>query len=637
MLNIHNLSVAFGGEYLFEEISFRLNGGDRVGLIGKNGAGKSTMLKLLAKEMPLDEGTIATEKDVKIGFLKQDIDFEEGRTVLEESHQAFAEIKALELRLDEINTALAERTDYESESYHQLMVDLTDVTHRYEILGGYNYQGDTEKVLLGLGFKREDFNKLTDTFSGGWRMRIELAKLLLQSNDVLLLDEPTNHLDIESIIWLEQFLRNFAGAVVIVSHDKMFLDNVTNRTIEISLGRIYDYNKPYTQFLVHRREIKEQQLSAQKNQEKQIQQTERLIEKFRAKSSKASMAQSLIKKLDKMDRIEVDEEDNSVMNLRFPVSVNPGKVVAELNGIGKSYGPKKVLEGIDLLVERGSKTAFVGQNGQGKTTLAKIMVGELDYQGHLKMGHNVQLGYFAQNQAEYLEGNKTVLDTMIDAANETNRSKVRDILGSFLFRGDDVEKYVKVLSGGERNRLALAKMLLQPFNVLVMDEPTNHLDIKSKNVLKQALQNFEGTLILVSHDRDFLQGLTDRVYEFKEGNIKEYLGDIDFYLEQRKMDDFRSVEKGEKKRIEKLQEKPKENDYQTQKKQKSLKNKLSGVEKKISQLEKEIANIDHELLMDYDATIAKPNFFDSYEGKKKDLESLMEDWENISHELESLD
>ena len=523
MLNVHNLSVAFGGEYLFEEISFRLNGGDRVGLIGKNGAGKSTMLKLLAKEMPLDEGAIATEKNIRIGFLKQDIDFEEGRTVLEESYQAFSEIKEMELKLDEINTALAERTDYESDGYHQLMVDLNDVTHRYEILGGYNYQGDTEKVLLGLGFKREDFNTLTDTFSGGWRMRIELAKLLLQNNDVLLLDEPTNHLDIESIIWLEQFLRNFTGAVVIVSHDKMFLDNVTNRTIEISLGRIYDYNKPYSQFLVHRQEIKEQQLSAQKNQEKQIQQTERLIEKFRAKSSKASMAQSLIKKLDKMDRIEVDEEDNSVMNVRFPVSVTPGKVVAELNGISKSYGPKKVLEDIDLMVDRGSKTAFVGQNGQGKTTLAKIMVGELDYQGNLKMGHNVQLGYFAQNQAEYLDGNKTILDTMIDAANETNRSRVRDILGSFLFRGDEVDKYVKVLSGGERNRLALAKMLLQPFNVLVMDEPTNHLDIKSKNVLKQALQNFEGTLILVSHDRDFLQGLTDRVYEFKDGGIKEYL------------------------------------------------------------------------------------------------------------------
>ncbi len=637
MLNIHNLSVAFGGEYLFEEISFRLNGGDRVGLIGKNGAGKSTMLKLLAKEMSLDEGAIATEKNIKIGFLKQDIDFEEGRTVLEESYQAFSEIKELELKLDEINTALAERTDYESEGYHQLMVDLNDVTHRYEILGGYNYQGDTEKVLLGLGFKREDFNKLTDTFSGGWRMRIELAKLLLQNNDVLLLDEPTNHLDIESIIWLEQFLRNFTGAVVIVSHDKMFLDNVTNRTIEISLGRIYDYNKPYSQFLVHRKEIKEQQLSAQKNQEKQIQQTERLIEKFRAKSSKASMAQSLIKKLDKMERIEVDEEDNSVMNLRFPVSVNPGKVVAELNGVSKSYGPKKVLQDIDLMVDRGSKTAFVGQNGQGKTTLAKIMVGELDYKGDLKTGHNVQLGYFAQNQAEYLEGNKTVLDTMIDAANEKNRSKVRDILGSFLFRGDDVDKYVKVLSGGERNRLALAKMLLQPFNVLVMDEPTNHLDIKSKNVLKQALQSFEGTLILVSHDRDFLQGLTDRVYEFKDGGIKEYLGDIDFYLEQRKMEDFRSVEKGDQKKEDKPQEKSKESDYHTQKKQKSLKNRLSGVEKKISQLEKEIADIDHDLLMDYDATIAKPDFFDNYEGKKKDLESLMEDWENLSHDLEALD
>lgn len=637
MINVHNLSVAFGGEYLFEEISFRLNGGDRVGLIGKNGAGKSTLLKLLAKEMPLDGGTMATEKEIKVGFLKQDIDFEQGRTVLEESYQAFAEIKAMELKLDQINTALAERTDYESETYHQLMVDLNDVTHRYEILGGYNYQGDTEKVLLGLGFKREDFNKLTDTFSGGWRMRIELAKLLLQNNDVLLLDEPTNHLDIESIIWLEQFLNSYSGAVVIVSHDKMFLDNVTNRTIEISLGRIYDYNKPYTKFLGLRKEIKEQQLSAQKNQEKQIQQTERLIEKFRAKASKASMAQSLIKKLDKMERIEVDEEDNGVMNLRFPVSVTPGKVVAELENLSKNYGKKQVLQNIDLLVERGSKTAFVGQNGQGKTTLAKIMVGELDHEGSIKMGHNVQLGYFAQNQAEYLDGKKTILDTMTDAANESNRSKVRDILGSFLFRGDEVDKYVKVLSGGERNRLALAKMLLQPFNVLVMDEPTNHLDIKSKNVLKQALQNFEGTLVLVSHDRDFLQGLTDRVYEFKDGGIKEYLGDIDFYLEQRKAEDFRKIEKKEIRAEEKVQSGTKENDYQTQKKQKSLKNRLSGVEKKISQLEVEIADIDHKLLMDYDATIAKPNFFDGYQGKKKNLAQLMEEWESISHELESLD
>ncbi|MBD3660916.1 MAG: ABC-F family ATP-binding cassette domain-containing protein, partial [Arenibacter algicola] len=605
MLNIHNLSVSFGGEYLFEEISFRLNSGDRVGLIGKNGAGKSTLLKILSKDMPIDSGTIASDKDLEMGFLRQDIDFDLGRTVQEEAHQAFEEIKALELRLDEINHQLAERTDYESEAYNQLIIDLNDVTHHYEILGGYNYQGETEKVLLGLGFKREDFDRKTETFSGGWRMRIELAKLLLQSNDVLLLDEPTNHLDIESIIWLENFLKNYPGGVMIVSHDKMFLDNVTNRTIEISLGRIYDYNKPYSKYLVLRNEIKQQQLNAQKNQEKEIQQAERLIEKFRAKSTKASMAQSLIKKLDKMERIEVDEDDNSVMNLRFQISVTPGKVVTEIEGLSKSYGDNHVLKKIDLLIERDSKTAFVGQNGQGKSTLAKIMVGDLDHKGHLKLGHNVQIGYFAQNQAEYLDGEKTILDTMIDAANAKNRSKVRDILGSFLFRGDEVEKYVKVLSGGERNRLALAKMLLQPFNVLVMDEPTNHLDIKSKNVLKQALQNFDGTLILVSHDRDFLQGLTNKVYEFKDGSIKEYLGDIDFYLEQRKVDDFRAIEK--KQTVVHKKEKPQEKhiDFEDQKKIKSLKNRLSSTESDIASLEKEIAAIDNDLLMNYDATIAK--------------------------------
>jgi len=634
MLNIHNLSVAFGGEYLFEEIAFRLNGGDRVGLIGKNGAGKSTLLKLLSKEMDPDSGTIASDKEVKIGFLKQDIDFEQGRSVLEEAYQAFVELKKLEAKLEEINTQLAERTDYESEDYNQLMIDLNDVTQHYEILGGYNYQGETEKVLQGLGFLRSDFDKPTDTFSGGWRMRIELAKLLLQSNDVLLLDEPTNHLDIESIIWLEQFLRAYTGAVVIVSHDKMFLDNVTNRTIEISLGRIYDYNKPYSQYLVQRAEIKEQQVNAQKNQEKQIQQTEKLIEKFRAKASKASMAQSLIKKLDKIDRIEVDNDDNSVMKLRFPVSITPGKVVAELEGLGKNYGEKEVLKQINLLVERGTKTAFVGQNGQGKTTLAKIIVGELDHTGLIKLGHNVQIGYFAQNQAEYLDGAKTILDTMIDAANEKNRSKVRDILGSFLFQGEEVDKYVRVLSGGERNRLALAKMLLQPFNVLVMDEPTNHLDIKSKNVLKQALQNFEGTLILVSHDRDFLQGLTNSVYEFKNGSIKEYLGDIDFYLEERKAEDFRKIEKGAEKSKVVKSKSTNENDYKLQKKRKSLKNKLSGIERKISDLEKVIADLDHQLLMNYDETSAKPNFFDEYQGKKKSLEQLMKDWEAIGIEID---
>jgi len=606
MLNIHNLSVSFSGEYLFKEISFKLISGDRVGLIGKNGAGKSTLLKLLSKETEMDSGSIAYEKDLRIGFLKQDIDFDKGRTVLEEAYQAFSEIKILEERQNEINTQLSERTDYESDSYLELINDLSDVNDRYELIGGYNYQGQTEKILQGLGFKRDDFHKSTDTFSGGWRMRIELAKLLLQSNDLLLLDEPTNHLDIESIIWLENFLKSFLGAVVIVSHDKMFLNNVTNRTIDISLGRIYDFNKPYSKYLVLREEIKSQQISAQKNQEKHIQHTEKLIQKFKAKASKASMAQSLMKKIEKIDRIEVDQDDNSVMKLNFNISINPGKVVAEIENLSKSYDDNNVLSNVNLLIERKSKIAFVGQNGQGKSTLAKIMVGELTpSSGNSKLGHNVQIGYFAQNQAEYLDGSKTVLQTMIDSANETNRSKVRDVLGSFLFKGDDVEKYVRVLSGGERNRLALAKLLLQPFNVLVMDEPTNHLDIKSKSVLKQALVKFDGTLILVSHDRDFLQDLTNKVYEFKSQNIKEYLGDIDFYLNQRKIEDFREIEKKDKvinvkknKNIDSLIER-------------DLKKKISNIESKISRLENEISIIDKDLEEDYEKTISRDNF--SYE------------------------
>ena len=628
MLNIHNLSVSFSGEYLFEEISFKLISGDRVGLIGKNGAGKSTLLKLLSKEMELDSGSIAFEKDVKTGFLKQDIDFDKGRSVLDEAYQAFEEIKKIEKKQNQINRELEERTDYESESYLELINELGETSDRYELIGGYNYQGQTEKILQGLGFKREDFDKKTDTFSGGWRMRIELAKLLLQNNDLLLLDEPTNHLDIESIIWLEQFLKTFPGAVVIVSHDKMFLNNVTNRTIEISLGRIYDFNKPYSKYLVLRNEIKEQQISAQKNQDKQIQQTERLIEKFRAKASKASMAQSLIKKIDKIERIKVDKDDNSVMKLRFPISIRPGKVVAEIEGLSKSYESNQVLSNIHLLIERESKIAFVGQNGQGKSTLAKIIVGDINGSGLVKLGHNVQIGYFAQNQAEYLDGSKTVLDTMIDAANEKNRSKVRDILGSFLFQGDDVEKFVRVLSGGERNRLALAKMLLQPLNVLVMDEPTNHLDIKSKNVLKQALQNFDGTLIVVSHDRDFLQGLTNKVYEFKNQKIKEYLGDIDYYLEQRKVDDFRSIEKKDK--TPNSKKKTKKNDSLNQ----SIKKKINNIESKISKLEKDISVIDIALENDYEKTIAQADFFSKYENMKNELGDLMKKWGDLTIKLE---
>ncbi len=636
MLNIHNLSVSFQGEDLFKEITFRLGAGNRAGLIGKNGAGKSTLLKIISGDQEYDTGQIALDKDVRIGFLRQDIDFIQGRTVLEESYQAFELIKKIEFQMEELNHELTTRTDYESDQYGKIIEDVTELQHQYEIHGGYNYQGETERILQGLGFLRDDFNKLTETFSGGWRMRIELAKLLLQKNEVLLLDEPTNHLDIESIIWLESFLKNYPGAVVIVSHDKMFLDNVTNRTIEISLGRIYDYNKPYSQYLVLREEIRTQQLAAQKNQAKQIEQTEKLIEKFRAKANKASMAQSLIKKVNKIERIEVDQEDNSVMTLKFPVSIQPGKIVIEAENLSKSYDDKLVLKNVDLLIERGSKIAFVGQNGQGKSTLAKMMVGDISFTGKLKLGHNVQIGYFAQNQAEYLDGNKTVENTMIDAANEKTRSKVRDILGSFLFRGEEVDKKVKVLSGGERNRLALAKMLLQPLNVLIMDEPTNHLDMKSKNVLKEALQKFEGTLILVSHDRDFLQGLSKTVYEFKDHKIREYLGDIDYYLEQRKVANLREVEK--KTILKKVQPKKEEKkqSYDEQRQLKALNNKLSKTESDINKLEREIKAIDVQLEINYEETIAQDNFFDRYQAKKDNLENLMSSWENVQEEIDNI-
>ena len=634
MLNVHNLTVSFMGTELFSGITFKLNKGDRIGLIGKNGAGKSTLLKVLSKDIE-SSGTMAFDKDVRIGFLRQDIDFVEGRTILEEAYQAFVEIKEIEALLDEINEQLVTRTDYESEEYTQLIHDLTDNTERYELLGGYNYQGDTEKILQGLGFQREDFDKLTDTFSGGWRMRIELAKLLLQNNDILLLDEPTNHLDIESIIWLENFLKSYSGAIVLVSHDKMFLDNVTNRTIEISLGQIYDYKKPYSQFLLLRGEIKEKQLQAQKNQEKEIKQKQFLINKFKAKASKASMAQSLMKQLDKVELIEVDQDDNQAMNIRFAISKEPGRIIVEAENLSKSYGDKHVLEGVDLLIERNSKIAFVGQNGQGKSTLAKMMVGEIPFKGHLKLGHNVEVGYFAQNQSEELPPEKTVLEIMEDAATDSNRMRVRDMLGSFLFGGDAVDKKAKVLSGGERNRLALCKLLLQPFNVLIMDEPTNHLDIASKNVLKEALKQFNGTLILVSHDRDFLQGLTSTVYGFKDKVIKEYLGDIDYFLEQHKIENLREAEK----RTVIKEDKPaakvaaEQLSKEQEKELKKLNNKLSNIETDIADLEAEITKIDLELAKNYDEVSSRPNFFEKYKAKKAKVDSLMEEWEKVEAEI----
>ena len=623
------------GTDLFSGITFKLNKGDRIGLIGKNGAGKSTLLKVLSKDIETSGGTMAFDKDVRMGFLRQDIDFVEGRTILEEAYQAFVEIKEIELQLEEINTQLTTRTDYESDSYTELIQDLTDKQERYELLGGYNYQGDTEKILQGLGFQREDFDKLTDTFSGGWRMRIELAKLLLQNNDILLLDEPTNHLDIESIIWLENFLKNYSGAIVLVSHDKMFLDNVTNRTIEISLGQIYDYKKPYSQFLLLRGEIKEKQLQAQKNQEKEIKQKQDLINKFKAKASKASMAQSLMKQLDKVELIEVDQDDNQAMNVRFAISKEPGKIIVEAENLSKSYGDKHVLDGVDLLIERNSKIAFVGQNGQGKSTLAKMMVGEIPFEGFLKLGHNVEVGYFAQNQSEYLPPEKTVLEIMEDAATDGNRMRVRDMLGSFLFGGDAVDKKAKVLSGGERNRLALCKLLLQPFNVLIMDEPTNHLDIASKTVLKEALSNFNGTLIVVSHDREFLQGLTSSVYGFKDKEIKEYLGDIDYFLEEHKMENLREAEKRTVVKVDRDTSKSeaKQLSRDQEKELKKLNNRLSNIETEIADLEKEIEKIDLELAKNYDEVSARPNFFQKYKAKKAKVDSLMEEWEKVESKV----
>ena len=628
MFNAHNITVSFGGETLFDQISFRLAKGDHVGLIGKNGAGKSTLLKLMTLENQPTSGSFALEKNCKIGYLPQDLDFDNGRSVLEEAYLAFEEIKKVETRQEEIHKIMEETQDFESQSYMEVLDELNELNNRFEMIGGYHYQSQTEKILLGLGFTMNDLNASTDTFSGGWRMRIELAKLLLKDNDILLLDEPTNHLDIESIIWLEQFLKNFKGALVMVSHDRMFLDQITNRTIEILHQRIFDFKKPYSKYMEIRKELRTQQLAAQKNQEKQIQQTEKLIERFRAKASKASMAQSLIKKLDKIDRIEIDPEESRKIKFEFSISHQPGKIILEAKDISKSFGDKHVLDSVNIDIERGEKIAFVGQNGQGKSTLAKILVGELESKGKVRLGHNVQIGYFAQNQSTYLDGKKTVLESAQDSATPENRIKVRDLLGAFLFPGDAVDKKVHVLSGGERNRLALCKLLLQPFNVLVMDEPTNHLDIASKNVLKEALKKFKGTLILVSHDRDFVQGLCEKVISFKQREVKTFLGDINAYLEDQKFSSIKELEKKSKDQIKKPI-KEKENSYERQKETRGAQQKISKLERQISDLEKEIKKIDFDLEINYETTISQTNFFDTYQTKKRDLENLMKKWEKL--------
>ena len=630
MLHVNNLSLSFGGEILFQDLSFKLSKGDKIGLVGKNGAGKSTMLRILNGDQKYDSGQLALQKNCTVGMLKQDVDFEDEHNIFDETCLAFEDLMEIETKLEEINKQLAEREDYESESYEKLLIDLSEYQQQYELKDGYNYQAKVEKILKGLGFTREDFQRPTSELSGGWRMRIELAKLLLQDNDLLLLDEPTNHLDIESIIWFENFLKDISSCVVLVSHDKQFLDNVTNRTIELSFGQIYDYNKPYSEFKELREEIQEQQIAAKKNQDKEIERTQKLIDKFRAQANKASMAQSLIKKLEKTDRIQVNQDDENLMNISFNVNHQPGKVIMKADRVAKSFGDKKVLNEVSFMIDRGDKIAFVGQNGQGKSTLAKIMIGELAHQGKFELGHNVEIGYFAQNQADYLNDDKTLIETMEEVATEKNHSKIRDVLGSFLFSGDDVFKPVKVLSGGERNRLALAKLMLMPFNTLIMDEPTNHLDITSKSILKKALQNFDGTLILISHDRDFLQGIVEVIYEFRNHQVKPFLGTINEYLEHRKMENMREVEASNehKKQSKKKKSRGKDRDNS------QLKRKLDQIESKISKNEKKLEEKDKVLADSYQNDDQNVEELHTYNKLQSEQDKLMNEWEQLAKQID---
>jgi len=543
MLLVQNLTVQFGGRYLYQDVSFTVRDRDRIGLAGKNGAGKSTLLRYLAGLGKPEEGQIVMPQEYSIGYLPQDIGGMKGKTVFEETSTAFDEIRALEKHLDEIQHQLETRTDYETDDYMNLVEGLNNVTERLGWLGAASAEADVERILLGLGFARTDFTRKTEEFSGGWQMRIELAKILLRRPSLILLDEPTNHLDIESIQWVESFLKEHPGALIVVSHDRAFLDNVTERTIEISAGKIHDYKAPYSRYLELRMERNATLVAAKKNQDRQIEQTERMIEKFRAKASKAKFAQSLIKKLDKVDRIELDDDDSGAIRFRFPPAPRSGKAVVTTEHLFKSYDAKEVLQDITITVHRGEKIAFVGKNGEGKSTLSKMIAGATGItSGLLELGANTQLGYYAQDQADKLNGEMTVFETIDDVATGDMRTRIRNLLGCFLFSGEDVDKKVKVLSGGEKSRLALAKLLLDPINLLVLDEPTNHLDLRSKAVLKEALQQYDGTLLVVSHDRDFLRGLTDRIYEFGGGKIKEFIGDIYDYLESKQVENMREFE-----------------------------------------------------------------------------------------------
>jgi ATP-binding cassette subfamily F protein 3 len=650
MVSVSGVAVGFSGDYLFEDVTFMVGVNDKIGLAGRNGAGKSTLMKVMSGQRKPDLGAIAIPNAVRIGYLAQDLNPNSALTVIQETKTAFAELNKMAAESARLQEELNVRTDYETEGYMNLAMRMADLETRYGMMGGYDSDEKTIKVLKGLGFSDADMDRPLSEFSGGWQMRVELAKLLLTEPDLVLLDEPTNHLDIESIVWLEKFLSEYPKAVMLVSHDKTFLDKVTNRTIEITGGTIQDYKANYTKYLELRAERRAQQSSAKKNQDKQIAQMERNIDRFRAKASKASMAQSLIKKLDKIDRIEVDDEDTTAMRFRFPEAPHSGKVVITADRVSKKYGDKLVIPELSFTVNRGDRIAFVGRNGMGKTTLAKMMAGDIPYEGKIEFGYNVLMGYFAQHQAKELEGNKTVLEEMEKATSHSDLfTRVRSLLGAFLFSGDDVYKKVKVLSGGERGRLALAKLLTEPLNFLLLDEPTNHLDLRSKEVLKQALNDFKGTLIVVSHDRDFLNGLTDKIFEFTPEGIKEHLGGIDDFLARKEAADFRAIEGEKTKRAEQKEvfanqlhkaetASPAEKRRGDDKEAKKLKNRIAKSEETISELEKKLAEMDARLQdpESYRQCMNDSVFFQEYNNVKADLEKEMELWEKMNGEFDDL-
>jgi ATP-binding cassette subfamily F protein 3 len=643
MISVNNLSLYFGGQDVFKNISFMVNKGDKIGLVGKNGAGKSTLLNLLSNNLTPNQGGVAIPNGLILGYLTQDLDFEDGRTVIEEAQTAFSYLNDIKDRLVIVNKEINERTDYETDSYLELISEFHDLDERYRMSGGNDMQSEISQVLSGLGFTQYDYERQTTEFSGGWRMRIELAKILLQKPDVLLLDEPTNHLDIESIIWLEQWLKKFTGAIVLVSHDRLFLDSVSNRTIEISFAKINDYKAKYTKYLDLRKDRIEKQIQAKKNQDKFIAETKVLINKFRAKKNKAAFAQTLITKLSRLEIIHVEKEDVGRMQFRFPPAPHSGKLSLTIKEASKSYDDLDVLDGINLEIIKGEKIAFVGKNGEGKSTLAKMIVGEIDFDGLIELGHQVKMGYYAQNQADFLDEELTVLQTIENAVTEHTKANVRTVLGSFLFSNDDVSKKVKVLSGGERARVALCKLLLEPYNLLVMDEPTNHLDITSKELLKKALMDYDGSLIVVSHDREFLQGLTQKVYEFKEKNIKEYYGDINTFLSEKDLDNFKQLEASQKDQKVSLKNKNIEQESYLDKKNKKkninkLKNRISKLEKEITELSNALKSKDIDLSdpIKFKELSNDKEFFVVYDKQQNRLKELEEEWTNKTDKLEEL-